>query len=464
MKKKKNKSEVTRLKNALSAALFPYQQKWIADKSKYKVWLKSRQIGGSEAAAVEILLHAIAAPKGHDCYIVSQTQKNAIKILQRIVNKWIPLFTSCMPSLPWRSIDYLKAEIVLWNNRRIVAVPNDPASLRGNENCSYWFDECAFFAQRVMEQLEDACWPPVKNQLNKHGVIRAISSPWLKHNNLFHDICADPAFEYFSRHRTTIVDAVRDGYPFDIEYERNQLRREDTWQREYMCMFLTLGATFFDRDVLSALKSNVEQSGALYMGVDLAKVADFTSIVLMNANGYVVQSWTMKSVDYTKQKRIIFDLIDNLNPVRVGIDVQKHLSFGEELKEWCDVKGKPEYKRRIHGLQFKRDKKVSETEDIKTKVEKSEIRFNFDNHWIWDERVSSFKRDKIAQLLDDLSVVKQEVTPGGKQTFTVPRTAATGHGDAYSALLLANHVRKMKRVRRTRQPTVVYTHKNRLFG
>ena len=38
---------------ALFKLMLPYQQRWVSDNSRFKIWLKSRQIGGSLGSAFE---------------------------------------------------------------------------------------------------------------------------------------------------------------------------------------------------------------------------------------------------------------------------------------------------------------------------------------------------------------------------------------------------------------------------
>jgi phage FluMu gp28-like protein len=58
------------LSEQLPFLLLPYQQRWVADTSPFKVWEKSRRIGASWPIACEAVLLA-AARKGMDCYYLS---------------------------------------------------------------------------------------------------------------------------------------------------------------------------------------------------------------------------------------------------------------------------------------------------------------------------------------------------------------------------------------------------------
>jgi len=44
---------------ALFKLMLPYQQRWVADSSRFKIWLKSRQIGGSLGSAFEAVASCV---------------------------------------------------------------------------------------------------------------------------------------------------------------------------------------------------------------------------------------------------------------------------------------------------------------------------------------------------------------------------------------------------------------------
>src|SRR3990172_375778 len=72
--------------------LFAYEKAYIRDKSRLKAWLKSRQIGGSFTATLEVALDAVET--GEDWNLMSRSLRQAGKLLQkcakhiRAINKY----------------------------------------------------------------------------------------------------------------------------------------------------------------------------------------------------------------------------------------------------------------------------------------------------------------------------------------------------------------------------------------
>lgn len=62
--------------------LLPYQREWVCDSSRFKIWLKSRQIGGSLAAAFEVVADAIAS--GSDWIILSAGERQALEFMEKV--------------------------------------------------------------------------------------------------------------------------------------------------------------------------------------------------------------------------------------------------------------------------------------------------------------------------------------------------------------------------------------------
>ena len=56
--------------------MLPYQQRWVADDSRFKIWLKSRQIGGSLGSAFEAVASCTDTPHT-DWVILSAGQRQS---------------------------------------------------------------------------------------------------------------------------------------------------------------------------------------------------------------------------------------------------------------------------------------------------------------------------------------------------------------------------------------------------
>lgn len=423
--------------------LWPWQVQWLEDQSDWKVSLKSRQIGWTEVCGLEALLHAIRHGN-HYCFLVSTKVANARRqILDRIKKKWLPAlkrdpnFAALL-----EGTEVYKNSIILPNGSEIIATSMEPERLRGNTNSSYWFDEFAFWPTRVHEGLVDAVWPQVEAPQNINSVVRIVSTPWSMGENLYYQIWEDPKgiHAHFSRHEWSIKDAIKanpEGFQFDLEAARAKYPA-DKWAREYLCQFIEMAQFYFRRSEL--LEQDIDrddlpddlEDAPVYMGVDLGKVNDYSAVVLVRDLGdrlIVERTYAMRSIKYNAQQDIIRALIRKYDPDECYIDVTAHQSFADTLGGG------------VRGAMGNRKRKSKITMKLRQLVEQDKIRLNFDDAQVWDSQAGAFTRSQSRMLLDDLAKVQQTETPSGKQRFEVDRDE-DGHGDTYSALLLALAARK----------------------
>lgn len=425
--------------------LLPYQRRWLADTSKWKICLKGRQEGYTEVCALEALLHAIKHP-GHDCYLVSSLRDNAAKILRRVKERWIP---SLKLDPAFAQVLELEKdntyEIRLANGSSIYAVANDPDKLRGNPG-SYWFDEFDWWETSKLEKIEGAVWPSIKSPLgqNKYNVLRIISTP-LSKGRLYHHIWTnkDGKHGQFSRHYTDIYKAVREGLPFDIEKERASMPH-DKWRREYECAFEDFGGGYFDRDKLLALELEPTAIPAwaptdTTAGVDLGKINDFSSIVFRQVLPVGViyrDAHFMRQVNYARQLDAIADLIRaDKDVAKIGADCTAHKAFGDFLREHF-----PAHVYEWHGNNAVKNRVV---EGLRQEVDQEKARFAFERSRIFDREARAWKPYPGKPLLNDLSKVQQLQTASGKIKYDAPRDGNTGHADSWSATIISKWVSGM---------------------
>jgi len=410
--------------------LFPWQTEWLDDQSKWKISLKARQIGWTEVISLEALLHALREDN-HSCFLVSTKVKNARRqILNRIKARWLPALSLDDTLEPFvEGAEVYKNKIELPNGSQIIASANEAEKFRGNTDASYWMDELAFWPTRIHSELQDAIWPQIESKNNPDSVLRLVSTPWSVEDNLYAEIWKNIEGRHpqFSRHEWNIYDAVdkSDKFEFDIDAARSRYPRQK-FEREYLCSFIEVGNTYFDRAELLELEQSCDVEGwDLYLGIDLAKVNDLTSIVPLYTNGdeyHVPKVWLMRSVEYGQQAEVIDRLIEQLQPEEVCVDVTVHQSFPDLLDANVD------------GKRGDRERKAKRTESLKQHVEQSAISFDWTTYM--REESSGFVEEPTNALLDDLCKVQQSETPSGKVRYEAPRDDS-GHADSYSALLLA---------------------------
>src|SRR5205823_1152036 len=102
--------------------LLPYQRRWVEDTARFKIWLKSRQIGGSLAAAFEIVADAIET--GGDWVILSAGERQALEFMEK-VNRAASIFCDAVSYSSGREYrpDVQKSQLRFPNNARILALP-----------------------------------------------------------------------------------------------------------------------------------------------------------------------------------------------------------------------------------------------------------------------------------------------------------------------------------------------------
>jgi len=419
----------------MNSRLWPWQRRWIADRSRFKIVRKPRQVGLTEAACFGAVLHNLRH-KGHTFYLVSTTVGNArTELLDVIRNRVIPVLAADAELAPQlRLVTDNANEIELANGSRFVAVANEPKRLRGKKRCSWLFDEAAFWEKRKTDQIEDAVLPQMREAINPHGVVWVISTPWFAENNWYSTIWTNEGgrYSHWSRHDVDFLHAAP-LIGLDAEKIRKQTRR-DTWLTEYLRQFRQGGGNFYDREALLGLSAPWKGDDPCFVGVDLAKVHDFTSVVILRrlpkGHWHVEHTFYMRSVDYRTQALAIARLLDLYSPVRTTVDITAHKSFVDLL----EAVGAERHE--IRGKAFTNPFKVEHAEAIKDAVSAGEASFDWsqsnwaDGHW---------EPGHGMQLLTDLVSVVQDTTPSGKATYTVPRSGRNtdGHGDGWSALMCA---------------------------
>lgn len=422
--------------------LYPWQLEWLRDRSSWKIALKARQIGWTEVIALEALLHAARHPR-HTCFLVSTKVANARRqILNRIKHRWLPLLQEDADLAALLvGADVNKNETRLPNGSLIVASAYDPGRLRGNESSSYWFDEIAFWPSRIHEGLVDAVWPQIQSAANPHAVLRKVSTPWTKGENLYYRVWSnrDGQFSQFSRHHVDIKEAIARGLPMDFERLEAQTP-VDKLNREYLTQFARFGDGYWSREALLELDRDEPppelEDAPLYVGIDLGKVNDFTSVVGLRGRkgrAYIDRTRIMRSVDYNDQADIVGDLLREWNPRQTVVDVTSHPSFLDFLYDQNGLASSA-----IRGVQWSRIWKVKWTEQLRDHTEDETIHFDFDAVQAWDDSREQWRNHPTRQLLEDLCAVQQGETSGGNQTFKAPRDDdREGHADSWAATLCA---------------------------
>ena len=193
--------------------LYPYQRAWVQDDSRFKIAMFARQCGKTFTSTLEIALDVVraeAAGKRSRWVILSRGERQA----REAMNEGVKLHLRAMAAgfkeyeVPFDA--NIKAlEVELPGGSRITALPANPDTARGF-SANVLLDEFAF------HQDSRAIWKALFPVISKPGLkLRVISTPNGK-GNKFYDLMTGKD-DAWSRHITTIHQAVADGLPRNID-------------------------------------------------------------------------------------------------------------------------------------------------------------------------------------------------------------------------------------------------------
>ena len=387
------------------------------DDSRFKIWLKSRQIGGSLAAAFEVVADAIE--NGSDWIILSAGERQAMEFMQK-VHRVGRIFCDAMahrtgqPYIP----ETKASQIRFPNGARILALPANASTARGY-SANLVLDEFAFHENP--EEIWRAVYPIITNPLRGKLKLRVISTP-AGMNSKFYELWSEAPD--FKRHKTSVYDAVDQGLGLDIEELKSNLADPDGWAQEFECQFMEHASQVFPMDLIRSAEDpaasfgpwNTRTPNPLFVGIDIGRRKDLTvAWTLERVNGVL---WTreitvLDNVPFPEQEAILAERVARARYIAIdstgmGGPVSEHLA-----KRLGDYK--------LEAVNFTNDRKRELFSRAKKAFQSKTIRIPSD-----------------AKLRDDLGSIQRIVTPQGIVKFIAARTR-DGHADRATALALALH-------------------------
>jgi phage FluMu gp28-like protein len=231
--------------------MLPYQRRYHDDSSRFKAWLKARQIGGSFTSTAEPTVDCFQAEQDGrktDWVFFSAGERQALELLDK-AKQWTESFKLSIEGLEEdreHGEALLKSATIQFpGGSRIISLPANPNTARGY-TANMLFDEFAFLEDS--DAMWRATFPIVSNELRGKLKLRVVSSANGK-DNKFHEIVT--ANKRFSVHKTTIYDAQKEGLPVDIEALREALGDPDGWAQEFECQFIDAAAVLLPYDLIA---------------------------------------------------------------------------------------------------------------------------------------------------------------------------------------------------------------------
>lgn len=247
--------------------LLPYQQEFLKDNSRFRIVLKSRQVGFTYVGALEALIGAYG---GMEQTVISASEDQALRWYDEIC------------------VHAQKLGIVLSGTQNKIIVNSTPINIRPNNfrtvqgfSGDIWFDEFAWYMNP--KRLFNLALPTITSKVvdGREAKVTIMSTPF-EEESLFYNLYFNETKYYmFSRHKINIYRAIEEGLKVDIKVLRD-LMDEDTFAMAYECVFADDDNAFFPVSLIkscvnySLSYSIAEQDALLFSGYDVGRVRDLS--------------------------------------------------------------------------------------------------------------------------------------------------------------------------------------------
>lgn len=440
---------------ALDEFFFPYQKRWLADKSKVKIFEKSRRIGGTWVQSFEDVQDCIEQP-GLKVFFSSADMTAAAEYID-YCESWIQKLNAIAKALAEINSEDIedcefadedkgiKSKIIEFNNgSKIYVLSSNPKAFRSKGGKIVW-DEAAH------HENDQKMWAAAKPAAMWGYPIRILST----HNgvnSLFYKLiekCKKGELDY-SVHTVPIQLAVEEGVADRIcgrklsrkereawlEQEHKGCLTEAIWQEEYCCNPQDESKAMISYDLIHSCERlgvlGLEKAkGPLYLGCDVARHRHLYVIYVFEDIGdrlicRAVEAYQNKKWSYLEQKLYKFLKLPNL--VRGCID---RTGCGDQFTERAQEKfGSVKVEGVLFSNTVKADLAINllqAFEDQKIIIEKCPKFPGIDTR-IEDEQAES------------IHAVRKIVTSAGNVRYDAASTEQ-GHGDFFWGAALAYHAK-----------------------
>lgn len=402
---------------ASAITLHPYQKRWLADNSRFKIGMFARQSGKTWTTTLEIVqrcLHAESHGRRDRWVILSRGERQAKEAMDEGIKRHLKAYECAFEALEydWEG-SYKALEVALPNGSRITALPANPDTARGF-SANVFLDEFAF--HQDSRAIWKALFPVISN-----GFMLRITSTGNGKDNKFYELM-ESQDELWSKHKVDIYQAVADGLPRDVEELRSALNDPDGWAQEFELQWLDEASAWLPYELIEtcehadADKPDLYQGRPCFMGIDIARRHDLWVAWVLEQIGDVL--WCRELVElrrasFAEQDKVVDRLMKRYRIGRMAID---QTGMGEKTVE--------DYQRRYgesvaEGVIFSAPTKLSLATIGKQKFEARKVRI-----------------PARAEVRQDLHSLKKSTTAIGHVRFDADRENGS-HADRTWSLFLA---------------------------
>lgn len=397
--------------------LLPYQQRWVADESRFKIGLWARQTGKSFVVTLEAVVDALKNAK-RTWVFLSRGERQSLELAEKAKAHLLYFQKGHKYYREAFDAGVTQHRIELPNGSRLIFLPANPDTARGY-TASVVLDEFAFHSD------SHAIWTALYPSITRHPhlKVRVVSTP-NGNRGKFYELWHHGG-EVWSRHKVTIWDAVREGLDVDPYELRKGLADDLAWAQEYELEFVDEASAFIPYELILRAEGdslapewNPDEA---YLGVDIGRHRDLTVLIVLERVGGVY--WVrllrrLHRVPFQEQEREISALLPRVR--RACLDAT---GLGEMLAENL----RRAYGWRVEPVKFTLETKADLAQGLRLAFEDFRVRIPRDN-----------------ALRSALHAVKRVVTPAGNVRYDAERSEQ-GHADEFWALALALHAAETRR-------------------
>lgn len=308
--------------------LYPYQQRWIRNKNRFKAGMFARQTGKTFTTTLEIVDNCLdMETQGRKArwVILSRGERQAKEAMEEGVKRHCQAYGAAIQSFDTEwvgDIRYKALEVSFPGGSRITALPANPDTARGF-SANVFLDEFAFHADS--RKIWQALFPVISAG---HRII-VVSTPNGK-GNKFYELMTDKSLDkVWMRQTTDIYEAVADGLPRNIEELKAGINDDDAWQQEYELKWLDEASAWLDYNLISSVehdqagKPELYADGPCYIGNDIAARNDLWVAWVLEQVGDVL--WTreikvLKRAAFAVQDQVMNELMRKYRVLRLCMD------------------------------------------------------------------------------------------------------------------------------------------------
>ena len=424
--------------------LYSYQKAWHKDQSRFKIGMQARQTGKTFQTSLEIVDSCFeAATQGRrvDWIILSAGERQAKEIIRKGIAPHAKAYQLGADTIEtqWDSGQgvYNVLEVTLAGGSRILALPANPDTARGFSGNVY-LDE--FGIHRDSRAIWGALFPVISAGYK----IRITSTPKGK-GNKFYELFTSEG-DLWSKHRTDIYQAVKSGLPRDIKELRAGLNDDDLWRQEYELEWLDEAEAWLSYDLINSVEDQLAgnpkkyQGGPCFIGNDIGRRNDLWVAWVWELVGDVLwcrEVRTLKRKSFSHQDRVLDELVEKYNVLRVAID---QTGLGEKpVEDAQDRYGRY----RVEGVLFTLQSKQHLANLGKQAFEDRKVRIPLGD----------------VEIRNDLHKLRRVVTQTGNFRFDADADSS-GHADRTWAAFLGIYAASLQQKRGVRSPVISRSYSN----